>query len=508
MTTPAPVVSTGLAGRLREFFYAEEVPYGVALMRMTLPLVQLAVVLPRWWHARELYSSQGAPTPLWVTYGFEQGLPIPSGTLTVALMSLLVVLLITAAVGWHSRCSMAASAAIFTYLSLLDSTSTLDKCVCICAHAMLLLSMSPCGAVWSVDAWLRSARGRPLSPPRFPAWPRRLLQLLIGIIYLAAAVTKLHVPAFISGDQMLYWMLTDLTGSHRLGERMALHPALIPAMAYATLTWEIAFIFLAWRGFGRTCMLSIGVVFHALTWGLLGLSVFPLTYLCLYLAWLNEQDVERLRGALGRSAGPLSRIVNRLDASFSPVRLGAAHLGRLPGATAFALLLAAAAFAGIEIERRGDVFGARAAGGPPSLRPVPAERVAELFDQSADLKPEDKVFAFDVGSLVLGDYVLDRRHSFEYGDQVVAQCSLTAPHEDLWLEFNLVDEQGRVVSRTGQIVPREQLRSSHAMTLERDLPAGEYAWVLRLDGQDVARRSFTLGAVRTASAEQSERAVH
>jgi hypothetical protein len=504
MTTHFPETSRGIVGHVREFFYAEEVPYGVALMRITLPLVQLAVVLPRWWHARELFSSQGSPTPIWVAYGIPHG-PIPSATLTVALISLLIVLLLTASAGWFSRFSMAAAAAIFTYLSVLDSTSTLDKCVCICAHAMFLLSMSPCGAVWSVDAWLRAARaadGRDQSPPRFPAWPRRLLQLLIGIIYLSAAATKLHMPSYFSGDQMLYWMLTDITEDHPLGKQVALYPAFIPLMSYGTLIWEIGFLFLAWRGYGRACMLGIGIVFHVLTWALLGLAVFPLTYLCLYLAWVNERDVARWSGALRGPNRPLLAWGAWSNAALSPLRRLAGQVGVMQSATGFALFLAATAFAGVEIERRRDVFGERMAGGPQALQPVAAERVAELFNQSADLKTEDKVFAFDLGSVMLGEHVVDRRSEFEYGEKAIVQCSLTPPHADLWVEFNLVDSEGRIVSRHGQVVPREQLRSSHSVTLDRNLPAGDYQWVLRLDGHDVAARPFSLGAVRTASADR------
>src|SRR5260221_225609 len=41
---------------LRDFIFAQEVPYGMALVRMTLPLVLLVDVLRRWTLALELYS--------------------------------------------------------------------------------------------------------------------------------------------------------------------------------------------------------------------------------------------------------------------------------------------------------------------------------------------------------------------------------------------------------------------------------------------------------------------
>lgn len=506
MTTAAvPERRRGLTTRLGEFFYAEEAPYGIALVRMVLPLVLLIEVLPRWSHARELFSAQGAPTPLWTSYGIEPGLPIPSAALAVALVSLLVILLVTASVGWFSRFSIAAAALIYAYIGLLDSTSTIDKCVCICTHAMLLLSMSPCGAVWSVDAWLRSARTGPIdmaAPPRFPAWPRRLIQLLIGIVYLASAVTKLHTPLFFSGDHLVFWMLTDITAENPLGDFLSMYPAFIPASAYATLLWEVGFIFACWKGFGRLSMLGIGVVFHALTWGLLGLLVFPLVYLCLYLAWVNERDVERITASFGSVRGKLASLFAPIAAAVSPLRRLAAQAGVVHSGIAFSMVLAATALAGIELERRSDPYNEFGPNGRAALKSVPAERVAQLFSENARVRPRDKVFAFDVGTMQIGDILADRRRTFAYGEQAVVQCSLTPPHEDLWVEFNLVDADGRIVSRHGQVVPREQLRSTHALELGEDLPAGDYAWVLRLDGQDVARRNFSLGAVRTASAER------
>ena len=472
---------------------------------MCLPLVLLIEVLPRWSHARELFSSQGAPTPLWTSYGLESGLPIPSAALAVALVSLLVMLLATASIGWFSRFSMAAAALIYAYIGILDSATTINKCVCVCTHAMLLLSMSPCGAVWSVDAWLRSARtgsSAAAAVPRFPAWPRRLIQLLIGIIYLASAVTKVHTPLFFSGDHMLFWMLTDTTAANPLGDFLSMYPAFAPAAAYATLFWEAAFICICWKGFGRLSMLGIGAVFHALTWGLLGLLVFPLVYLCLYLAWVNERDVERIATLLAAVRSKMARWFAPLAAAAAPLQRLAGQAGVVHSGMAFCMVLAASALAGIELERRSDPFNEFGPNGRATLQTVPAERVAQLFAENSRVRPRDKVFAFDVGSLQMGDILADRRRTFVYGEQAIVQCSLTPPHEDLWIEFNLVDADGRIVSRHGQIVPREQLRSTHALKLGEDLPTGDYAWVLRLDGQDVARRNFTLGAVRTASAER------
>ena len=73
-----------LAKRTERFFFEEEVPYGLALVRISLPLALLTMVLARWSAARELFSSEGATAPLAVGYGYLTFLPEFSGSVTVA----------------------------------------------------------------------------------------------------------------------------------------------------------------------------------------------------------------------------------------------------------------------------------------------------------------------------------------------------------------------------------------------------------------------------------------
>jgi len=486
--------SGGLPRRIRDFFHAEETPYGLALIRITMPLALLVGVIPRWPYAREIYSLDGAPAPLWDTYGMAEGLPLPTAPVAVALFSALVFFLLATSAGWMTRLSTILSFVLYTYFGCLDQLSTMTKYTCIAAHVLLILSLSHCGAVWSVDAWLRARSGDlPKELPKFPAWPRRLLQLLLGIIYLAAAMTKFHTPAFFSGDQLVFWMLTDVNFDNPLGERLALYPALVPIMSYLTVVWEVGFLFAAWRGFGRTCMLGIGVVFHFLTWATLGLIVFPLIYLTIYFSFVNSHDVDRI-SSWWRARRPESLRTRTLPASF--------RVRPLQSAAAFAVLAAATTFVGVELEYRLDRFGERRAEGAYALTPMEPERVATLLRNDQFVRPADKVMAFDLGSITVGDIVADRRRAFDYGETAIVQCSLLPPHEDIWVEFNLQDADGRVVTRSGQITPREYLRSSHHYTFEPDLAPGRYAWVLRIDGKDVARRDFTLGnQVQTVSAE-------
>lgn len=491
---------TGPLARLRAFFYSEEAPWGMALVRITLSLVLLVDTLPRWPHVRECCSTDGTPSPLWASYGQPDLLPVPSGALAVALYTGMIGCLVCASAGWMTRVSLIGAMLLYAWFGMLDMLGALTKYTAIATHALFLLSLSQCGAVWSVDAWLKRRRsamdpgvalpGEP-QPPTSAAWPRRLLQLLIGLIYLASAVTKVNTPSFFSGDQLLFWMLTDVNCDNPIGDRLSVYPALLPLSAYATLLWEILFIVLCWRGLGRVCVLSIGVIFHFLTWGMLGLNIFPFVYLCLYFAFVEERDV-------ARCASWLQRVARRFRQDGQPARTmgwlpqAPAWLGPAQSVTAFALFLAAVIVGGVEAEYRRDPFGERRAGGPLPLVPLPQEQVDRLYSTSRAVRPQDKLFALDLGSVSLGGVVADRRKAFRNGEQAIVQCSLLPPHEDMWVEFNLHDASGSIVKRHGQVAPREVFRSSHVLNFDGELAAGDYDFVLRFDGQEVARRRFSL----------------
>lgn len=486
--------AAGLAGKVHEFFYAERTPYGLALMRMLLPWVVLIDGWPRWFQVRELYSSDGTPAPIWEAYGMSSGLPLVPGPVAVALYSLLVVCLIAASIGWMTRIALIGATVLYLYFIPLDMISTLNKYTVLSGHALFLLSLSRCGSVWSVDAWLQRLRAGTAHspPPRFPVWPQRLVQLLVGIVYLAAAFTKFHTPSFFTGDQLMYWLLTKNTASNPLGDWLSLFPALVPLMAYCTVIWEIAFIFIAWRGVGRFCMLTFGVVFHVMTMFTLGLIVFPPLYCVLYLAWLHEADVDRFAAWWNRRFPAFARD-GAAQRDAAALRRWTGWCGPAQSCAAFMVLAAVTAVTAVEFEQRSDRYGERRPEGPYALDFVPEERVAELLRGDTHLRPADKVFSFDVGSQLIGGILANRRDHFGYNEPVLVQCGLLSPHEDLWVEINLHDAAGKLIARHGQFAPREFSRVNHTHRFGEGLPPGEYRWVLRFDGQDVTQRSFRLG---------------
>jgi hypothetical protein len=487
-----------IGARVREFFFAEEVPYGLAAVRITLPLVLLVDMSRRWAFARESYSSDGASAPIWVNFGFANPFPEMPGSVCVALFTLLLAALVTSSLGWMTRASLAIATALYFYFTALDSIGTISKYTVIASHVLLLLTVSNCGAVWSFDA-LR----RPVAGPRFAVWPRRLMQILLGVIYLGAAMTKIHTPAYFNGDQMMFWMLTHVNGRHPMGEWFANFPGLLVVGAYAAIVWETLFLFLAWRGMARTVMLSLGVGFHFLTYLTLGLDIFPCVMFSAYFCFMGERDAYRWAERFGRLADaagvPLRATVASVAGMLAPAR-------RL-GPVAFVVGMWGVAVAGAAVERASDFYQERGPGGPLALRELDPSLATAMLKGIEPLRAEDQVFAFEIGGGLFGDALVGRRKTFQAGDVLVAQCILAPPHGDAWIECNLHSADGRIISRNGQVLLREVNRRSFSYPICDAVPPGDYELALKVNGTEITRRKFAVLAPGTKAASAAPAAM-
>lgn len=534
---------TTIFGRLRRFFFAEEVPYGLAIVRIVMPMALSIDIVRRWAHVREHLSADGATAPLSVTFGWGRILPELPGSAAVALFTMLLFSMVTLSIGWRTRLSAGIACALYTYFTLLDSLSFLTKYTVIGSHVLLLLAVSECGLVWSVDARIAKRRrrtsGDPLvGPPTTAVWPTRLVQLLIGYTYFGAAITKMHTPAFFSGDQLMFWVNTHVNHWHGLGEYFTLIPWAFSVFAYVVIVWEILFLFLGWRGLGRTIMLTLGVVFHLGTTVLLGLYIFPLVCISTYFAFATADDVRwaavrlrRLREKYFGETARTRRIRARAPRQDWLDRIPAAV--RFPSQVAFVLVAGATAVLAVQAEHLLDPYGLRRAEGPHALKPIGIERARELLlTSNGPIKIEDQVFAFDMGTTTIGGVLVDRRESFRQGECVWAQATFNPPHGDLWVQCDLhdllrdpdgslieefeyvrddqdnyvqdengeyiVDEStrklklGSIIDELGQVVTRDMMRTNFGYTLGQSLEPGLYALVLKTKGREIGRRVFTV----------------
>jgi hypothetical protein len=170
------------------------------------------------------------------------------------------------------------------------------------------------------------------------------------------------------------------------------------------------------------------------------------------------------------------------------------ELGTLPSISPawstgiFACVVVATAVGGVGVEYKLDPYGIRRPEGPYTLKEADPKKVAEMLGPTARLRNEDKVILFDVGSVVVGGAVLDRRTTFHQGETVRAQCGLCPPHEDMWIECNLHDSENRVVDTVGVFVSTEENRPMFFYSLGECTMPGDYQLVLRVSGDEIMRR--------------------
>jgi hypothetical protein len=194
---------------------------------------------------------------------------------------------------------------------------------------LLYLVLSPCGAVWSVDHWLRRRRlGDSWSPVFVPPWPLRLLFVQMSLIYFANGMYKFSGHNWPAGDS-LYYVLGDMTLARWSFAQVPVPYALTQVLTWTVLYWEMAFpllMLLPWLAQGfcevlripargaervdrllralRVITLCFGAAFHLGILLTMEIGFFPLYMLCLYLPLLPWERVEcRLRLSAGAWSG-------------------------------------------------------------------------------------------------------------------------------------------------------------------------------------------------------------
>ncbi len=269
----ATASNSGFVAAVRDFFHGTETPYRLALVRICLAFAILFPTAYRWYYSREIFSTDGSGISLWSIYGYPCPWLEPNGTAAVAIHSVVILALVTTCLGWCTRLSLVLAATGYTYLNMLDILSTLNKSSAIASHFLILLCFTQCGSVWSIDSWLARRRllRQGVSPDQLPApplgarWPRRLIQLVLATVYFSAAVTKLQVRGYFTGEHLQTWMLSTIHTPNFLGGSLALHPAILVVGAYFTAIWELLFQFIVWNPMLRTFVLALGAFFHLMT---------------------------------------------------------------------------------------------------------------------------------------------------------------------------------------------------------------------------------------------------
>lgn len=475
---------------LNRFFFAQETPFGLALVRIFLPIACGIPMFVRFMHVRELYTSDGSPVQMYELFGHGPVLPAFAPNIAVPMYSLMLACFIFTIVGFKTRVSSWIATVLYIYFNFMDGVGTMTKYSAIASHLLLLIAVSDAGAIWSVDAFLKKRNSdAPAGPPvRVSIWPMRLMQIMFAHVYFGAAITKVQTDSFFSGEQMRYWMLSNWNYENPVGEVIAMWSPMLLVSAYMAVVWEMAFPFLAWRPKARLFALALGIFFHFMTWLTLGLYIFPAICVSGYFAFMNERDFIAVRKFFSRIG--IARYVKL------PVTAGRRALAMVPGSMPAGIVWlcigAVLTIGATEFELQTDIYGRNTAEGGYRLQPLNQHVASTMIAGKQAIREKDKFFSFEIGTLTVGNQLANRKKDFEFGDTMIAQANLNPPHEDMWVECLLQDEDGRTIEQFGQFVTREMLRANFIYKFGNKLVAGDYNMVLKSANKEIYRRPFNL----------------
>jgi hypothetical protein len=211
------------------------------------------------------------PTFAFKYWGFEWVRALPGDELHALFWGLLGLALCLAA-GLAFRITCAAFTLGLIYIQLLDVTTYLNHYY-LAALLGLLLSASPAGEHFSIDAWLRRKLGSVRRDASVATAWLYLFRFQVGVVYFFAGMAKLQSDWLLHAQPLRIWF-GNSTGLPIIG------PALTWSFVPLLLSW-CGFLFdttiVAFLSFKRTRPYAYAVVlvFHTLTRVLFPIGMFP-----------------------------------------------------------------------------------------------------------------------------------------------------------------------------------------------------------------------------------------
>ena len=172
-------------------------------------------------------------------------------------------------------------------------------------HRVLLFCLiwADCGAVWSLDAWLRGSR----DAERQPIWPLRLFRFQVAVIYGATGLYKLQDVHWRDGSA-LHYVMSNVQFRRAPVEPPPWSAEVLTLLTYLTLFWELLFPLLILHRVTRRVALVLGIIMHAGMWMTMELGPFAPVMIGSYLAFIDPADAQKLPQRVRESGRRLRRL--------------------------------------------------------------------------------------------------------------------------------------------------------------------------------------------------------
>jgi hypothetical protein len=284
---------TRAAERVDAFWFAPTDPATLALVRVAfgalaaLWTLSLAADLGAFYSPEGLLGSStaghadGEWSLLWLG---------GSHTAVAALYLALLLASVAVMVGWHTRLAAATVFVAMTSLAranpfVLNSGDTLIRLLA------FYLVLAPAGNEFSLDRRRALRQGR-AALGMHAAWPLRLIQLQVSLMYAAAVWSKLQSPSWRDGSAVSY--ATRLPDLVRFPAPSVLDS---PVATYTTVAIEAGLVVLVWNRRTRAAALAAGVLLHLGIDATIRVGFFSLAVFTAYLSfanplWVREKATE------------------------------------------------------------------------------------------------------------------------------------------------------------------------------------------------------------------------
>ena len=160
----------------------------------------------------------------------------------------------------------------------------------------MYLTISPCGARYSVDRILARRKGAGPVPPMVSANVAiRLIQLHLCVIYLFAGFGKLLGSSWWDGTAI--WLsLANLEYQSIDMTWLCKFPSLLNLMTHVSLAWEVTYIALIWPRLTRPIVLLLAIPIHLGIAMCLGMVTFGTVMLIANLAFVSPVLIRSIFG--------------------------------------------------------------------------------------------------------------------------------------------------------------------------------------------------------------------
>ncbi len=167
--------------------------------------------------------------------------------------------------------------------------------------ALFLLLLSPSGRALSLDSWLRRRRKKTLGPEYTPAWPVRLIQIQLCLIYLTTGLVKIKGTGLFQGTwwegTSVHYVLNYVTMSRWSFTQLPQPFWMTATLSYVSVWWEVLFPVLVLFRPTRTPALVFGLLFHLGIWFTIEVGWFSFYTMSYYGVWVPDWFWDRFFSA-------------------------------------------------------------------------------------------------------------------------------------------------------------------------------------------------------------------